>query len=255
MIKSYLSALLQKGKREDDRGLYSYRDIVVEYNPIMRANGSACVKIGETEVLVGVKLDVGTPFPDSPKEGVLIVNAELSPLASPDFEPGPPRPDAVEFARIVDRTIRESGAIDFGKLFIDEDKVWIVYIDIYPMNDAGNLFDAAVLGAMVALKNAVFPKYDKKEERVLYKEFTDDKLPVMELPILTTFAKLNGAIFVDPTTREYAAADARLSVATSEDGHICAMQKGGEGTFVEEEIINLLDKSAELGKMLRKYIK
>ncbi len=255
MIKSYLGALLQKGKREDARGLYSYRDIQIEFNPIKRANGSARVKLGETEVLVGVKMDVGEPFPDSPEDGVLIVNTELSPLASPDFEPGPPRENAIEMARIVDRSIRESKTLDFNKLFIAKKKVWIVFIDVYPMNDAGNLYDAAVLGAIIALKNAVFPKYDKENEKVLYNELTENKLPVTKTPILTTFAKINDIIFVDPTTRELEAMDTRLSIATLENGDVCAMQKGEIGTFTDKEVIELVEKSVELSKKLRKYVK
>ena len=255
LIKPYLAALLQKGMREDGRGLLDYRDVDVEINPIARACGSARVKLGETEVLVGVKMDVDVPFPDSPDEGILIVNAELAPLSNPEFEPGPPSPAAIELARVVDRGVRESGAVDFSKLCIKpKEKVWVLFIDVYPINDNGNLFDAAALGAIAALKNAVIPKYDEKEERVLYEEFTKEKLPMKQLPILTTFAKLSGAIFVDVTKREENVADARLSIATLENETISAMQKGGTGTFTEDEILQIYDYAVETGKKLRKLL-
>jgi len=38
--------------------------------------------LGKTDVLVGIKVETGTPFPDTPNEGVQTVNAELVPLAS-----------------------------------------------------------------------------------------------------------------------------------------------------------------------------
>ena len=255
-IKTHIAALMGKGLREDNRKFDDYREISVDVNPIPRANGSCRVKIGETEVLVGVKLDVGTPFPDTPDEGVMIVNAELIPLANPEFEPGPPRAPAVELARVVDRGIRESHCIDFPKLCITpKEKVWMVFIDVYPINDAGNLFDAAALGAIIALKNAVMPKYDAKEEKVLYKEFTKNKLPLSKIPVLCTFAKINGSIVLDPSFREEGALDARLSVSTLENGNLCAMQKGETGPFTEKEILNAVDLAIKKGKELRKLIK
>ena len=82
--------LIAKGKRLDGRGLTDYREIKVEQGTIERAEGSARVLLGRTEVLVGTKIEIGQPFSDTPNEGVLTVNAELVPLASSTFEPGPP---------------------------------------------------------------------------------------------------------------------------------------------------------------------
>lgn len=255
-IKTHIAALLSKNLREDGRKFDDYRELSVEVNPIPRANGSCRVKLGETEVIVGVKIDVGTPFPDTPGSGVLIVNAELIPLANPKFEPGPPRANAVELARVVDRGIRESKCIDFGKLCIKaKEKVWMVFIDLYPINDAGNLFDAGALGAIIALKNAVMPKYDAKEEKVFHKELTKNKLPLSKLPVLCTFAKINGAIVLDPTTREENALDARFSISTLDNGNICAIQKGETGTFTDKEINTLVEKAIKKAKELRKFVK
>lgn len=254
-IKTHISALLSKNLREDGRKFDECRKISIEVNPVPRANGSCKIKLGETEVLVGVKLDVGEPFPDTPDEGVLIVNAEFIPLANPEFEPGPPRANAIELARVVDRGIRESKCIDMEMLCIKpKEKVWMVFVDIYPLNDAGNLFDAAALGAIIALKNAVFPKYDKKEDKVYYKELTKEKLPIRALPILCTYAKINSSIVLDPSKREEEALDSRLSISTLENGSVCAMQKGGIGTLEDKEIIELIEKAIKKGKELRKLV-
>jgi exosome complex component RRP42 len=88
--------LIEKGKRLDGRGLGDYRGIKVEQGIIEKAEGSARVLLGKTEVLVGVKIETGEPFPDTPNEGVLTVNAELVPLASPSFEAGPPDENSIE---------------------------------------------------------------------------------------------------------------------------------------------------------------
>jgi len=78
--------LISNGKREDGRGLTEYREFSAEVGLIDNANGSAKVKFGNTEVLAGVKFSVGTPYPDSPDEGMFMVNMELNPLSSPDYE-------------------------------------------------------------------------------------------------------------------------------------------------------------------------
>src|SRR4030042_469517 len=102
MEDKYALELIQKGKRIDGRKFDEFRNIEIKENVAKKAEGSASVKIGKTHVIVGVKLELGKPFADRPNEGVLIVNAEFSPLSSPDFEPGPPSEDAIEVARVVD---------------------------------------------------------------------------------------------------------------------------------------------------------
>ena len=125
--------LISNGKREDGRGLNDYRDFSAEVGLIDNANGSARVKFGDTDVLAGVKFSVGTPYPDSPDEGMFMVSMELNPLSSPDYEPGPPKPAAIEISRVVDRAIRESKTLDFKDLSIVKgETAWMCSIDIYP---------------------------------------------------------------------------------------------------------------------------
>ena len=153
-----IEQLLEKGKRLDERGLLDTREIKIEQGLIEKAEGSARVLLGKTEVLVGVKVGLGEPFPDTPNDGVLTVNAELVPLASPNFEPGPPDENSIELARVVDRGIRESKCVDTEKLCIEPGKkVFVVFVDIYVLNHDGNLIDAAALAAMAALINTKMP--------------------------------------------------------------------------------------------------
>ncbi len=123
---------LKESKRFDNRKLDEFREITIETGVSENAEGSAKVKIGKTEVLVGVKMDVAEPYPDSPDKGNLMTTAELLPLSSPRFETGPPKFNAIELGRVIDRVIRESKFIDFEKLCIKEgEKVWAVFVDIY----------------------------------------------------------------------------------------------------------------------------
>ena len=127
--KDYVYDLIEKGKRADGRGFLDFRNIVVERDLIKKAEGSTRVQIGDTVVLVGVKVEPGAPFPDTPNKGILMTNAELVPLASPEFESGPPNENSIELARVVDRGIRGSETIDLEKLCIEEgEKVWMVFL-------------------------------------------------------------------------------------------------------------------------------
>jgi len=251
--KDYIASLLEKGKRADDRGFDDYRPIVVEKGVSNRAEGSSLVKIGKTQVLVGVKLAIGEPFPDMPNSGVLTTNAELIPLASPSFEKGPPDEDTIEIARVVDRGIRESQCIDLDKLcLIPGEKVWIIFVDIHVLDYDGNLFDASALGAITALLDSYMPKVE--EDKIIYGEKTSEKLPIVHKPVETTFAKINKSTVLDPSLDEELVMDARLTVATDENGIICAMQKGGSGTFTQEEILDIIKRGASKGNELRKFL-
>ena len=257
MIKDHIIALLAKDMREDGRKLLEYRKpITIEYGISAKsAEGSARVIIGDTEVIAGVKLESGKPFPDTPNDGVLMGNVELLPLSNPEFESGPPSIDSIELARVVDRGIRESHTMDTEKLCIKKgEKVWMVNIDIYPINDAGNLFDAASLAALAALKDARFPKYDEKEEKVSYDERTKTKLPLSKEPIEITVIKIKDKLLIDPITEEWESLDARLTVACMEDGKICALQKGGSAPLKAAEIEKMAEIAMEKSKELRKLL-
>jgi exosome complex component RRP42 len=243
--RDYISKLLAKGQRVDGRRFDELRPLTVETNFIGSAEGSARVRLGDTEVVVGVKLVTGEPFPDTPNTGVLTTNAELIPMASDTFEGGPPDQESIEVARVIDRGIREGHAVDMSKLCIQPGKeVWIMFVDVHVLDYDGNLFDAANIGANAAFKSTIVPaKRAGKGE--------DYPLPVLHQPISITAVKIVGKILVDPTHDEERVADARLTVATIETGNLCAMQKGLDGAFTLEEVLKAVDASRRIGAEVR----
>ncbi len=250
-LKNHISKLLKQEKRMDGRKPLDFRQpISVEYGVSATAEGSARVKIGETEVIGGVKLSLETPYDDTPDSGNLMVGVEMLPMSNPDFEAGPPSIDAIELGRVVDRGIRESKAIDTKKLCIEEgEKVWGVIVDICPINDAGNLFDACALAAVAALKDAKFPEI--KDGKVDYKTKTDQSVPLATIPISVTVRKIGDGFIVDSTNDEESAIDARLTVAIDENGELAAMQKGGDVALTIEEVDKMVGIALEKEKELR----
>jgi exosome complex component RRP42 len=246
--------LIVKGKRLDERGPLDYRPLTIMLGTVEKANGSAFVYLGKTKVLAGVKVELGTPFPDTPDEGILTVNAEFVPMASPTFEAGPPDENSIELARVVDRGIRESKAIDVKKLVVQPGKkVFVVFVDIYILDHDGNLIDAAGMAALGALISAKMRAFDVKDGEVVYR---DQKvpLPVNNYPVPITTVKIDGSIVLDPCLEEEQVTSCRLTVTTDKDDNICAMQKGGLGVFTPDEIKQIISTAISKSKDLRQKI-
>ncbi len=254
--KKRILQLISQGKRVDGRGLLDYREITVEKGVIRTAEGSAMVCLGQTEVVVGVKVGLNAPYPDTPNEGILTVNAELVPLASPTFEPGPPDERAIELARVVDRGIRSSRAIPLERLCIVPGKrVYIIFVDIYILNHDGNLVDASALAALAALSNTKVLGYQIDEEgRILLDKSIWHPLELQNWPVAVSVANIGGELVVDPCLDEELAMEARLTITVDKDGRVCAMQKSGPGSFSAEQVMEAIDiardKAAELRSMV-----
>jgi exosome complex component RRP42 len=249
----YILNLASNGQRIDKRKADEYRNIEIEKNPIEKAEGSARVTLGKTVVIAGVKMGLGEPFSDRPDEGVLMVNAEFSPIASPDFETGPPGEDAIELARVVDRGIRESRSIDLKKLSLKKgEKVWMVNVDIHILNHAGNLIDAAALASIAALWEARFPEL--KGDEINYDRKTSKGLPMAAKPVSVTFVKMEGNFFMDPNLEEEEVMGARLTVTTKDNGNIVALQKGGSATLTREESEKAFELAEKKAREIRKLL-
>jgi len=243
--EEYIVNLCKKGKRIDGRGFDQYRELTIHKGVIATAEGSAKVELGDTVVMVGVKVALGEPFADTPERGVLTTNTELVPLASPTFESGPPNATSVELARVVDRGIRGGEVIDLKKLCITPgEEVWILFVDIHILNYDGNLIDAAALGAMSALSDTVVPasKFDKGD---------DFKLGIKESVVACTCAKVGEAILLDPSLDEENVARGRISISLDENGNIRAIQKGLRGSFSLDEIKQVISMSKAAANKLR----
>ena len=250
ILQTHILDLAADGRRMDGRGPDEYRPVSIEPGFVTTADGSALVRLGETMVLAGIKLELGKPFPDTPNAGVLTTNAELVPLSSPTFEPGPPTPGAVEVSRVVDRSIRAAEVIDLASLCVTPgEKTWVCYVDVHILGHHGNLIDAAFLAAVSALSRATIPA----------KRFgvgdADVPLAVHHTPIECTFVRLGDTIVVDPTFDEEHAAQGRITVATDESGRVVAMQKGLIGAFSPDDVKSVVRRAFVHGDRLRERVR
>lgn len=250
--KDYILDLVQKGQRADGRGLLDYRPIHLEKNVIPNAEGSALAYLGNTKVLCGVKVDVATPFADRPNEGVIICNSEFSPIAHPDFYPGPPDERSIELARVVDRGIRSAEAIDVKKLVLEEGKVMGVFVDLYIIDHDGNLIDAATLAAAAALSVARVPKYENGK---FIRDQIAGKLAVEKTVVSCSFEKIANQPVLDANNQEEIASLGRMTLSTCDGNLICAGQKSGKAGFTRDEFSHLIDLALEKRNVLLDVLK
>ena len=254
-LKKRVITLLKKGMRLDGRKPHEYREIEIQKGHIRTAEGSAQVKIGDNEIIAGVKTSVGSPYPDSPDSGNIMVSAEFEPMSDEDYRPGPPRENAIEVSRITDRGVRESEMIDTSDLVIESgEKVWSVGIDLSTINVDGDLFDISNLASVISLIDMNFPKYE--DDKIDYTELTDKKLDIKQIPVAVTLYKIGDSGFlVDPTGEEIEVADCRLTVVSTDKDTITAYQKGGDGVLTKDDIVEMTDVALKLGEKRRKMIK
>ncbi len=254
--KKTIQKMISEGERLDGRDKDEYREITVEADYVKTtAEGSALVTMGDTKVLVGLKVGVEEPYDDRPAEGTLVTNAELSPMADREFEAGPPQEPGVELARVVDRGIREAEAVDMNKLCIEEgEKVYTLFIDIHVLNNDGNLIDASSLGAMAALKDGYIPEYDQETDSLNREEKSMD-VPMQRSPFTATGHLVNGEIVWDTTKAEEEARTARVTVSIDKEENVVAMQKGDDGPISHDHVMEIVDqaheKTEELGEIVR----
>ena len=248
--------LLKEGKRVDGREFDESRQLTIDLNVIPKAEGSARARLGDTEVVAGVKIQPERPFPDTGDKGMLICTAEILPIAHPSAETGPPTPDVVELARVTDRGIRESGMLDMKQLVLEKDKSVIgIFCDNAVTDHDGNLFDACSYASTAAINSCKIPKYEMQDDAPVKIEDQFTEPPVTTLPVSVTMAKIGEYIVVDPTIDEWSIMDARITITTNSDGNVVALQKGGHDGFTAEELIKCSEMSIKAGTKIREIIK
>jgi exosome complex component RRP42 len=249
----YVKELLKENKRKDSRDFNAYREIKIENNVLNNAEGSCLASIGNSKVIVGVKIDLMEPFSDRPDEGVLMVNSEFMPLAYYSYSAGPPTPESIELARVVDRGIRAANVLEMQGLKF-EDKVLGVFVDFYILDNDGNLTDAATLAVMNALSNLSIPEYNS-ESKTFNREKRTKKMEVKNRVTTSTFCKINGKILLDCDVEEENASDGSLTIGIADGGFVCSAQKSGSASFSKKEVMDCVDialqKHGELVNLIK----
>lgn len=263
--KEFILKALKEGQRIDGRTPLELRAARFQF----ALDDSSCtVLLGRTRVMAVVAATLEAPFADRHNEGSLRFNVEFSPMASPAFESGRPGEDAIEVARLVERGLRESRAIDLEALVVLAGrKVWHLRVDVHVLDHAGNLVDACGLASLAALMAFRRPDVtvgggDDGQAVTVHPPEVREPVPlsIHHLPLPISFALFEGGelLVVDPSLKEEAAADGKFIVTQNAFGELCALQKVEGCGMTPPQLMRCIrlatQKVEELTSLIRKAL-
>ncbi|XP_053317391.1 exosome complex component RRP45 [Spea bombifrons] len=267
--RAFLLQAITEKKRLDGRQTYDYRNIKITFGT---EYGCCIVELGKTRVLSQVSCELVAPKMNRPTEGILFFNLELTPMASPAFEPGRPSELVVKLNRLLERCLRNSKCIDTESLCVAAgEKVWQIRVDIHLLNHEGNIIDAASIAAIAALCHFRRPDVSVQGEEVtVYTPEERDPVPlsIHHMPICVSFAFFQQGTYllVDPSEREERVMDGLLVIAMNKHREICTIQSSGGIMLLKDQILRcskvagvkvgeiteLIQKALENDKTVRK---
>jgi exosome complex component RRP45 len=212
-------------------------------------------------VLAKVSAEVTVPYSDRPFDGVFTITSELGPMAAPSFEVSRPTEQEILLSRLLEKTIRRSGALDTESLcLIAGQKCWSVRVDLHVLSHDGNLIDAACFAVVAALRH--FKKPDTSmdgETLTVYTPAEREPVPLSWLhsPFCVTFSFFGeeGEIaLLDTTWLEEQLRVSSCTYSLNKHGELCQIAKLG-GTAIDAPLFiqcaqTALDKSKELSDFI-----
>ncbi|ORX60494.1 hypothetical protein DM01DRAFT_1300281 [Hesseltinella vesiculosa] len=254
--KAYIQDGVAHDCRADGRSRLEYRHLVLESGLLSQAGGSARCRLGETDVLVGVKVEIGEVEPDKPNVGRILCNVECAPSASQQFEGRGADDLNNTLTQALDRIYNgPQGGFDLEKLcIIPGQSCWLIYIDAMVMDYAGNLFDTIVMTTRAALQDTRIPKTEVQDLGDGEFEFdvVDDVEEAEPLegwddsPVVVTLYKIGERYIVDPTMLEELCAQVILSVGVNKHGQLCGTQKSGLGSLEPSLLSDMIQTATQL---------
>lgn len=238
--------------RADGRDRLDFRPMTIETGLISQANGSARIVLGGTDILIGVKSELGEPLKGQDK-GHIEVSVECCPSASPEFEGRGGSALNLELAKVTERFLNASSSLDFKSLSLVPGKqCWILTVDALVLASTGNLFDALSIGIRAALGNTKIPFVSvvQGDSGSFELELDPEKtfaLDIENVPICVALTKIGKEYIVDATLEEEFCSDCRIAFAVNQKGNLTTIQKGN-GTLSHHQLHRMMLDATVIGK-------
>ncbi|KAI9451484.1 ribosomal protein S5 domain 2-type protein [Russula earlei] len=244
--RAYLERFLAEQFRPDGRVPNEWRDLHVHVASISTADGSALVRLGDTTVVCGVKAEIAEPVLERPTQGFLVPNIDLPAMCAPRFKPGPPSEEAQVLSDRLASTLTAAGILPLSELCIHPERAaWVLYVDATCISYDGNVFDAALIAMVAALKNTTLPKATYNEETGLTTctRKIRTPLPLRRLPASYSFGVFDGTtVLADPTAFEEPLLETSISIVLDERGAILSATQLG---IADKDTVSLCVGSAK----------
>ncbi|KAK1792590.1 hypothetical protein P4O66_012519 [Electrophorus voltai] len=236
----FLLKAIESKKRLDGRQTYDYRSIKISFGTDY---GCCSVNLGKTRVLAQVSCELVPPKDSRPTEGIIFLNLELSPMASPAFQTNRQSELLVTLNRQLERCLRNSRCIDTESLcVVSGEKVWQIRVDVHVLNHDGNLMDAASIAAISALCHFKRPDVAIQGRDVtVFGPAERDPVPlsIYHMPVCVSFAFFQQGTYllVDPCEKEELIMDGLLVMAMNKHREICSIQSSGGIMLLKEQVL------------------
>jgi len=258
--KTFILHGVEENFRVDGRGRGDFRPMVIETGVVSHASGSSHLRLANSDILVGVKAELETPLPDTPKCGRIEFFVDCSANATPSFEGRGGESLATAISGILARAYSNSEVLDLSKLAVLEGQTcWILYVDILVLEVGGNLFDSVSIAVKAALASTKIPKVsvtavDGGEPEI---EICDSvgpegctRLTLENAPVLVTLARIGNHCVVDASPEEETCSSASLLVAITPKGEIATLRKIGGGSFHPATMLSATKLAISVGTEL-----
>ena len=202
------------------------------------SDGSAAVSLGGTSVMAVVTAMIGSPSNVSPCCGDVEVCVTLSSVSSANYDRSK-SDEAILLENAVSDIIKGSGIIDLSQLcIVDGEQVYVLRINILCLSNAGNLFDASVLAAAIALSDTKLPSVIIEHNVATVDPSCPPKpLTLLYIPVPVTVGVFDDHIFIDPSRVEEDIFDGVFSFGFSPDGSVLHMQHRHKGSGASTKML------------------
>uniref|UniRef100_A0A8C7HCD9 Exosome component 7 n=1 Tax=Oncorhynchus kisutch TaxID=8019 RepID=A0A8C7HCD9_ONCKI len=248
--KVYILHGVRDDLRVDGRGCEDYRHMEIETDMVSNTDGSAKVTLGHTDVLVGVKAEMGKPRPMVPDEVHCCFAWKFEGRGGDEL--------GMELSNTLYKVFNNRYSVDLKSLCISRgEHCWVLYVDVLLLQCDGNLFDAISVAIKAALFNTKIPKVHISEDEEGGKEIelSDDpydcmRLNVENVPCIVTLCKVGHRHVVDATLQEKACSVASLIISVTHKGTVTCVRKVGGGSLDPESIFEMTETGKRVGKAL-----
>ena len=182
-------------------------------------------------------------------------------MIAPSFEVNRPTEAEVLLSRLLEKTVRRSGALDTESLcLVAGQKCWSVRVDLHVLTHDGNLIDTSCFAVIAALRHFRKPDTSMEGETLtVYTPAEREPVPLSWLhsPFCVTFSfygEEGDIIVLDTTWLEEQLRVSSCTFSLNRHGEICQVSKLG-GTAIDAPLFiqcaqKALSKSKELSTVL-----
>lgn len=248
---------VEQDYRTDGRLCEDYRQVEIETRVLPNTNGSSRVKVGTTEVMVGVKAEVVDVDLHRPDLGMISIAVDCSATASPQFVGKGSTETEDDILSVLNLLYTSIDAVDLSKLLIVKgESCWLLNIDVLYVQCGGNIYDAASIALKAALYSTTIPNVSVSGEGIeMELEISDDpyhvwKLDTSNCPLCVTIYEIGESYAVDVSEEEIECSTGHLHVGILRGGEVSAMEKGGPGNLDPDALLEMIDTAVRIGDEL-----